>query len=338
MLPVNWQSLPTQDRTGPPVVDSRRRLRWCLAGFVGLLLVVFGRQVQLEVTQGKAFRQFAARPLERRHDVLGVRGPHPGRWRRGAGLRQGLVGCRRSLSLSPATARRPLASRSGRNGGSRGLREKCRAAGPKSSVACWPSGASWRVRLAQLAGVSLDAWNARAGRIQARVERVAETVNRRRRAEWQRRNAGESGHYEPITVREELDYHVVAEGLSDEAGRPKSSRIPTVIPGTKVVELHRRVYPHGPLSAHVLGYLGADDAGDGGPGVLVGKAGVERQYEDLLRGRRGTSRRIDRPRRKRDPFVCRRETDDRKRPCTHARSFFAADRPAPAWRSHPAGR
>ncbi len=57
-----------------------------------------------------------------------------------------------------------------------------------------------------------------------------------------------------------------------------------------------RDYPGGGLAAHIIGYLGelsdeeiqkADYAGYS-PGDLVGKSGIERQYEDLLAGAKGT--------------------------------------------------
>jgi len=59
---------------------------------------------------------------------------------------------------------------------------------------------------------------------------------------------------------------------------------------------HLRLYRHGPQTAHVLGYLGevseAELAADGGaaryqPGDLVGKKGIEREYDRVLRGADG---------------------------------------------------
>ena len=71
-------------------------------------------------------------------------------------------------------------------------------------------------------------------------------------------------------------------------------------PGTKIVELARRTYPGGTLAAHVLGHLGPVEregtgrsGRDGEPtvsaGRLVGRMGVERQYEAVLRGRHGVA-------------------------------------------------
>ncbi len=69
----------------------------------------------------------------------------------------------------------------------------------------------------------------------------------------------------------------------------------------KLLPTYRRVYPEGPLAAHVLGYLGAvrpdeidkstaADAADNDSyqsDDLFGRSGIERQYESLLRSHRG---------------------------------------------------
>ena len=74
---------------------------------------------------------------------------------------------------------------------------------------------------------------------------------------------------------------------------------PSRWPGVKILRQTRRDYPAGTLAAHVLGYLGPADPpppGDSRPETedndaqeLSGRAGVERQYQLLLRGRRGTA-------------------------------------------------
>ncbi|HEY8238285.1 MAG TPA: penicillin-binding transpeptidase domain-containing protein, partial [Candidatus Limnocylindrales bacterium] len=69
----------------------------------------------------------------------------------------------------------------------------------------------------------------------------------------------------------------------------------TQLPGVEVVVETRRNYEMGPLFAHVLGYTGpisGDELGDlrdSGylPDDLLGRAGVESTYEDLLRGQYG---------------------------------------------------
>lgn len=63
-------------------------------------------------------------------------------------------------------------------------------------------------------------------------------------------------------------------------------------PGVAVIPQPVRSYPQGDLAAHVLGYIGKPDDDDlARPGVkgtdFVGKAGVERFYDDQLRGEEG---------------------------------------------------
>ena len=67
------------------------------------------------------------------------------------------------------------------------------------------------------------------------------------------------------------------------------------LPGLEVQVEPLRRYPHGALGAHLLGYAGEinqdelDDRADRGYhlGDLIGRTGVERSYEDILRGRDG---------------------------------------------------
>jgi penicillin-binding protein 2 len=64
----------------------------------------------------------------------------------------------------------------------------------------------------------------------------------------------------------------------------------------EVKEVARRSYPEGDVAAHVLGYVGevseteltsAGDDADLQRGDVVGKTGLERHYDDMLRGQRG---------------------------------------------------
>jgi penicillin-binding protein 2 len=67
------------------------------------------------------------------------------------------------------------------------------------------------------------------------------------------------------------------------------------LPGLEVQIEPMRSYPHGTLAAHLLGYAGQinevelDSLSDTGYqlGDLIGRAGVERSYEEVLRGRDG---------------------------------------------------
>jgi penicillin-binding protein 2 len=183
-------------------------------------------------------------------------------------------------------------------------------------------------RLAGLCGMSPEQWDFRARQIQARVERIADNVNRRRLAEAERPGPqptlpdpaqllGETSAWRQLgayamealkssldesaavrlTVAEESDYHVIAEDIALAVVAEVESHA-EVYPGVKIIEQSRRHYPAGPLAAHVLGYLGPrENAGPGQPAGDdpqrpnddEGKTGLERQYERLLRGRRGAA-------------------------------------------------
>jgi penicillin-binding protein 2 len=68
--------------------------------------------------------------------------------------------------------------------------------------------------------------------------------------------------------------------------------------GVEVVEQSVRTYPHGPLGAHLVGWVGQINAEEldarrfagYGPSDLVGKAGIEATYERWLRGEPGEQR------------------------------------------------
>ncbi len=65
-----------------------------------------------------------------------------------------------------------------------------------------------------------------------------------------------------------------------------------LFPGTMVVAEGKRCYPHGPLAAHLLGYMGEVGekelrSDDYYPGDMVGRSGVEKEYEGVLRGTPG---------------------------------------------------
>ncbi len=292
------------------VVDSRRRIRICLAGFVVLLLGVFARAVQLEATRGAAFRAEAARPLVRRHSLPGARGRILARngtvlacdkevlalavhyrWLEEPAHPRWLRWTARSR-LSPTERRKP----------ERVAAEEARVLGLRKELAR---------RLAALSGLTDKEWDRRARRIQARVERIAESVNQRKRGRSSFSpkkscvpffafvvdvlRASMDQPPQRITVAEELDYHVIVEdvplGLVAEVEAD-----PERYPCVKVVQRPRRVYPAGRLAAHVLGHLGpagqndlAEERGpdDYHPEDRVGRMGIELRYEHLLRGRRG---------------------------------------------------
>ncbi|MEE8451538.1 MAG: penicillin-binding transpeptidase domain-containing protein, partial [Thermoguttaceae bacterium] len=97
-----------------------------------------------------------------------------------------------------------------------------------------------------------------------------------------------------MTVAEELDHHVMAEDIPLAVVARIESR-PDEYPGVKIVERTRRTYPSDSRAAHVLGHLGpiakeelARRKEEGyHPDDFVGRTGIERQYETVLRGLRG---------------------------------------------------
>jgi len=85
--------------------------------------------------------------------------------------------------------------------------------------------------------------------------------------------------------------------ISEDVSREAVAAIETGldVPGVKIVSVPRRSYPHGPLAAHVIGFLNEVSADelrakkDEGyrAGDLIGRTGIERQWEGYLRGRAG---------------------------------------------------
>ncbi len=71
------------------------------------------------------------------------------------------------------------------------------------------------------------------------------------------------------------------------AAAAEIERHPQKYPRVKIVRGLRRSYPCGTLAAHVLGYVGPGE--DGRDGEPAGRDGVERQYDQRLRGRSGAS-------------------------------------------------
>ena len=100
--------------------------------------------------------------------------------------------------------------------------------------------------------------------------------------------------YKPIVIKKDLDIAAVS--------RIEAHR--DVLPGVNIESVPERTYMHGTLASHVLGYIGlvsqeeldtqteAQNAGDEDAtnykmGDYVGKVGVEKQYDEYLRGVNG---------------------------------------------------
>ncbi len=96
-----------------------------------------------------------------------------------------------------------------------------------------------------------------------------------------------------ITVAEALEEQRLFQGLSLEAVAEIEGN-PRRFPGVRIIYASRRVYPDGGLAPHALGYVG-DNGGGGRTIGSSGRAGIELQYDKLLRGTDGlTTERLDR--------------------------------------------
>ena len=93
--------------------------------------------------------------------------------------------------------------------------------------------------------------------------------------------------FKPVTIKLKVS--------DDEAARFAVNR--WRFPGVELVPYLGRVYPYGPLFAHVVGYVGRIDEKDqaalGLAGTAyshTGKTGLERYYDEQLRGKPGFKR------------------------------------------------
>ena len=312
----HWERLSGLSARRPAVADSLRRVRWVFLGFVLLLAVVFGRLLQLEITQGAAFRTEAAKPLEREHLVPGIRG-------RILAADGSILACdqeTRALAVHYRWLEEPAdpgwlrwMARTKLTRVER--RDEQRVAEAKAEVLAERRAMAERV--IRLTGVSTDQWNERARRIRTRVEHIRDSVNRRRKKAFEEQrvvdrespdtfwartreavveilNPSEANRFEPIRVAEEYDYHVMIDDVSLETVAAIEGA-PEDYPAVKLVAQQRRSYPNDTRFAHILGYLGAIEPEelDSDPTrhaeARVGRSGLELAYEKALRGTPGTA-------------------------------------------------
>jgi penicillin-binding protein 2 len=93
--------------------------------------------------------------------------------------------------------------------------------------------------------------------------------------------------YEPVIIKEEL--------TPADLAFVESHRDPEFFPELELIEAQRRLYPQDGMGAHVIGYTGEisetelDNAefAKYNPGAVIGKFGIERQYNDVLMGTDG---------------------------------------------------
>jgi penicillin-binding protein 2 len=308
-----------------PAAALRKRLRWLLAIFVTLLLTVYGRLVALQLRDGREYRSLGAEPTLRQQTVPGMRGRILARDGTVLAYDEPLVDVAVNyrwleepadphwlhqmarVQLSPADRR-----------------DSRRVAQAEQQILTQRQ--DLQDRLAALSGLTDEQWRARLQRIQQHVEAIAGGVNARREGalnrqrtsdqsdDWQADSAtsvlalvgrsiaeaffagDDTSSAQPVTIAEELTEHVVYEGLPLDAVAEIETH-PENYPGVKLIHSYRRTYPQGNLAAHVVGYLGRPNAAEISqsqtsaaayqPDDWLGRAGVEREYETILRGHRG---------------------------------------------------
>ncbi len=184
--------------------------------------------------------------------------------------------------------------------------------------------------LAELTGRSAADLSARRQDVQRRIERIYATVAERHeqraaeRDEAARQDATSSKGWrngwdivvrelttpperpqrEPLIITEQLDYHVLIEGVNLDVVASIES-LPSRFPGVAVRQSSRRRYPAADLAAHIVGVrtpLTGDEFSEraghfpgGDPfeyevGDPIGRSGIERAYDAELHGRRGLRR------------------------------------------------
>jgi penicillin-binding protein 2 len=90
--------------------------------------------------------------------------------------------------------------------------------------------------------------------------------------------------YDPIIIKQELS--------ESELAFVDSHRDPQTFPEMELIHSQRRLYPHNGMAAHVIGYVGevseqelnSPEFAKYSQGDIIGKAGIERQYNDQLIG------------------------------------------------------
>ena len=226
----DWHQFHLSNFAAPPVIDPRRRLRICAAGFAAALLVIFGRAAQLEVTQGAGFRAEALRPIAKETVLPAARG-------RILARDGSVLACDetiRAVAVEYRWLQDPPDERWLRNMVRMRLpktdrRNAEKFAAEKAKVMA--ERAELMRRLAKLCGLSPSQWAARTRKIQTRVERISESGQQPPGID--RFAAGEAGDSwaarlrrllldDPppprIVVAEELEPHVVVEDVAAGSG------------------------------------------------------------------------------------------------------------------------
>jgi penicillin-binding protein 2 len=125
--------------------------------------------------------------------------------------------------------------------------------------------------------------------IEPDVDKIAAGLNMPARDIRDRvRRSASAPAYEPIILKDDI--------TPDELAFIESHKVE--LPELETIMVHRRLYPKNGFLAHVIGYVGevSDDMLNlpqfelYQPGMIVGKSGIEQQYNDLLMGKDGSRR------------------------------------------------
>ncbi|HEV3339271.1 MAG TPA: penicillin-binding transpeptidase domain-containing protein [Pirellulales bacterium] len=295
------------------------RLRWLLAAMVVFSVAVLLRVLTLEIWYGDEYREIASRPIERVMPLAAARGRIL--------ARDGTVlACDREVAALAVHYRylEQPPNRAWLHRLARGrLPRSQRRATDLVEAECGrivQEQAELYERLAELCGLDSAALRSQLAKTQARVERIAQSVRARREERpaerpggadargwrrvfaqvseaWFTEGSSSSLSSANLTVAEEYEYHPIHVGLSLESVADIEGH-PDRYPGVRIVTWRQRVYPQGSLAAHAIGYVpdapaellgGAELPGTGAQGPK-GQQGVERYYDELLRGSAGQVR------------------------------------------------
>ncbi len=318
-----------RDRTAVPSNLAPRpnpavRLRWLCAGFVFSLLVVMSRVGWIVTFDGQAYREAAHRPIVQTAFVPALRGRIL--------ARDGTVLAMDEPTSAVAIHYRWLQSPPD----PAWLRSKARSllTPRQRRDRAWLKQAENQVlaqrdalrrQLLALGVVDAAAWDSRVAAIQNRVERIADSVHRRRLARheaaerkadkpaanafaqgaggywqaWQRRivrrldDANAALPLARMPVAEELAFYQLADGISPAVVAEIEGQ-PGRYPGVRIETRYRRSYPRGDLAAHVLGHVGrpatpvdSQETALAAEAPAAGLMGIERQYDVILQGTAG---------------------------------------------------
>jgi len=320
----DWHSI-AQEPSEPGqenVSATRDRLRWVLVLFALALLTVFARAVQLELRDGAAHREIAARPLQRAILLPAERGRILAR--DGSVLAEDRTVQAVAVQFEylqdppdPQWLRRKARGRLSR--ADRRQADKVQAA----EQAVRTELKQMHERLAALCRVEPAEWQRRARRIDARVTAMARHVNQRRTEQFVAQADDPSPDLDetwksvvhglfappaplppaPLVIAEQRAFHPLAFDVPSRT-LEEIQRQAKAYPGVKIISVVRRGYPQGALAAQWIGHIGAGSpiaridetsSTDGEDAAIVGRMGIELLRDSALQGRAGRERRtVDR--------------------------------------------